>query len=32
MPPQLYFNPLTTPRFPSVCSTSPSASLSKSSR
>ena len=30
IPPQLYFNPLTTPRFPSVCS-SPS-SLSKSSR
>ncbi|UJR26233.1 hypothetical protein I4U23_007576 [Adineta vaga] len=32
IPPQLYFNPLTTPRFPSVCSTSPSSSLSKSSR
>jgi len=32
LPPQLYFNPLTTPRFPSVCSTSPSSSLSKSSR
>jgi hypothetical protein len=30
IPPQLYYNPLTTPRFPSVCS-SPS-SLSKSSR
>ncbi len=32
IPPQLYFNPLTTPRFPSVCSSSPSSSLSKSSR
>jgi hypothetical protein len=31
MPPQLYFNPLTAPRYPSVCS-SPSSSLSKSSR
>jgi hypothetical protein len=32
MPPQLYFNPLTAPRFPSACSSSPSSSLSKSSR
>ncbi|CAF5229472.1 unnamed protein product, partial [Rotaria magnacalcarata] len=29
IPPQLYFNPLTAPRFPSACSSSPS---SKSSR
>ncbi|CAF1671363.1 unnamed protein product, partial [Adineta ricciae] len=32
IPPQLYFNSLTAPRFPSVCSSSPSSSLSKSSR
>jgi len=32
IPPQLYFNPLTAPRFSSACSSSPSSSLSKSSR